>query len=920
MREKLPVKTMGSLSLLALAVTCGLPALASAQVEETGRADDTIEEVEVTGIRSSVSSALEMKRMEVGVVDAISADDIASFPDENIAESIQRISGVQIERSNGRGALISIRGLGPEYAATTLNGQSFASAQFNGGFRYDIVQSELASAIQVYKTPSAELDEGGLSGTVNIDTAKPLSYSGRKLLMGVESTYSEGRGDFSPSASATYIDQFNDGKLGVLLNAGYQELDTRYDLMFSQRFANVDANGDGEPDYDRNGVPVERTDRPRLRREEGLTERYLVNGAVQYLASDDLEINVTGVMAVDDRDIYFQQLVPLFSGGSPSPTITNVGSTGDTVDQILAENIRVEANHTNQKEERKSYALTTDVEWRLSDRVTTSGALHYTAGEFDVLETNSVAGIRTDMYVDMDVKNPVFTSDGLNPVSDALSWATDNLFRYTGGGKEQTFETNELAAQFDLHYEFDSAFLTTFKTGVKYRNQALNTVNSGFSVNFLSEDFTADVPSITDSHFVVKDFTNGEFSGLDMNYVLPDINAIQSALTGSGFDITQSERDFRENEFFEIDRGITTLYVQQDFSTERLRGNVGLRYAHTERTVDTVNYDSGIQETIGAITIIGGDSGEPVSNTFSYDNWLPSVNLAYDITEDIVLRGAAGKVLVRPIIGSTATFGRSISTERREDQLLVSVNEGSFDLAALTANQFDMSLEWYFADAGVLSVAYFNKDVKNQVVSESVCPSDFALADVSLDNTLNECVDVDGNIYNITRNRTTNGSLKLNGMELSYSQAFDFLPEPFNGLGVIANYTLLDADNPNEDEPLMGHSEDTYNLIGYYEKGGFSGRIAFNHRSEFSQNNSGLFHGQNYGQSDTPFFSPGRELEPRNQIDVSMSYQFDDRWKVSLEGININGDYERGLRLADSRLQSIGTFGATYFLGLRYSL
>ena len=170
---------------LATALALALPITVLAQ--ETNSQDPEV--IEVKGIRSSVTKALSMKRYEVGVSDAISADDISSFPDENIAESIQRIAGIQIQRSNGRGALISIRGLGPEYAATTLNGQAFASAQFDGGFRFDIVQSELASEIQVFKTPSASMDEGGLSGAVNIGTAKPLNYSERKMLAKVEANF-----------------------------------------------------------------------------------------------------------------------------------------------------------------------------------------------------------------------------------------------------------------------------------------------------------------------------------------------------------------------------------------------------------------------------------------------------------------------------------------------------------------------------------------------------------------------------------------------------------------------------------------------------------------------------------------------------------------------------------------------------------
>ena len=193
-------------SVIATAIASTLALSTNVYAEETQQdKTEDIEVIEVTGILGSITKANLLKRSEVGVSDAISAEDISSFPDENIAESIQRIPGIQIQRSNGRGALISIRGLGPEYAATTLNGQEFASAQFSGGFRYDIVQSELASEIQVFKTPSASQQEGGLSGTVNIGTAKPLSYDERKILLSAEGIYSENRDSTTPGFGFTYI-------------------------------------------------------------------------------------------------------------------------------------------------------------------------------------------------------------------------------------------------------------------------------------------------------------------------------------------------------------------------------------------------------------------------------------------------------------------------------------------------------------------------------------------------------------------------------------------------------------------------------------------------------------------------------------------------------------------------------------------
>lgn len=899
---------------LSVAISLAISPQVTAQQNDKN-ATETIEVIEIKGMKASVTKALNMKRFEVGVSDAISADDIASFPDENIAESIQRIPGIQIQRSNGRGSLISIRGLGPEFTATTLNGQAFASAQFDGGFRFDIVQSELASEIQVFKTPNASIEEGGLSGTVNIGTAKPLDFKERKVLVKAEANYSEDKGSTTPGAGFTYIDQLQDGKLGVLFNAAYQELDTRYDLMFSQRFSDVDSDNNGESDFV-NGIPVERTNRPRLRREDGNTKRYLLNGSLQYIANDDLEFSLTGILAQDERVLNFQQLVPLFGGGTPSPVLTLNGQTGNTVDQILAENIRVEANHTLQTEDRTSYAITGDMNYNINEQLSLYGALHYTAGEIEKVERAIVLGIRTDLEVDMDVNNPVFTSNGLNPVSDPDSWALDNLFRNDIAGKVETFDTDELALQLDLTYDVEHDFINTVKVGFKHREQSLNTQSTRFDRNYRDADiYTAPFPTVAEASTVVRDFSGGEFPGLSLNFVLPDVHAYLTQFDASGDTISPN---FQEASFFEIDRAITNLYAQVDFSGDNFRGNVGIRYAKTDRTVNTVTYDGGITVTTGAFTDIGGDSATPSRNDFDYDNVLPSVNLAYDLTEDVVLRLAVGKVLVRPVIGETASFGREIATQDDGTNIIVNVSEGSFDLPALTANQFDFSAEWYFNESSALSVALFRKDIKNQVATETVCPANFALADLTVNAISGECVGTnDGYVYNISRNRITNGVLKINGIELAYNQSFDFLPEPFNGLGVIANYTILDADNPNEEQPLLGSSENTYNLIGYYENGGFAMRIALNNRSEYTINNS--FSGDNFGPSNAIIPNPNSLLDARNQIDFTISYQFETGTKVALEGININGDFERGTRFEGARLQQLATFGSTYFLGVTHS-
>ncbi len=220
---------------------------ASGALAQTAAAPDAApasDVVVVTGFRKSLASALANKKHDERISDGISSEDLGKFPSENIAEAIQRIPGVQMADVNGRGATISVRGPGaPQYVRTTVNGQSFASPDFTNGFRYDVIQTELANSVQVYKSPTADMDAGELGGTVNIDTVHPLDQKGRKIVVSAKLQDSQlAKGNATPKASISYLDHFDGGKVGVFLGASYQELTDRADYFWIDRWVNPDGS------------------------------------------------------------------------------------------------------------------------------------------------------------------------------------------------------------------------------------------------------------------------------------------------------------------------------------------------------------------------------------------------------------------------------------------------------------------------------------------------------------------------------------------------------------------------------------------------------------------------------------------------------------------------------------------------------
>ena len=918
------------LSPLALAVVYALSPQAIAQESDNKVSDQEVEVIMVTGIRASVTKALAIKRFESGVVDAISSEDIGSLPDENIAESIQRIAGVQIERDEGRGALVSLRGMGPSYVGTTLNGNALASATYDGGFRFDIVQSELASEIKIYKSPKASLQEDYLSGTIDIGTAKPLSFDESKTFIKVEANHTDVRGETTPGLGFTHLNQNDEGTFGYMLNMGYKELNSRYDLMFGQRFTGEELNGETtNADGD---IPVERIDRPRYRREDTDTKRYLLSGALQYIATNNLEINVDGVLALDKRDKYLQQLVPLLNTG----TTHLISSTDNTWDVFGVENVQVESGQTREMDERSSYALTTTTDWNVTDDLLLTGVVHYTAGELKYTAHQTLAALNTHLYVDMTPDDPTFITGNIpgvtgledvnfNPLNDPNTWQNDNLDKMRLSAQHKPSKNDEIAFQLDANYTLDIEGIDAIKAGVKVRRQ---TFSKSQTDHYLPEEYLVNniIPglrNISENYEVVDDFTHGKYPGMDIGFIVPDIYSLYSDLCYEGTcgDIEAFPTRESASAFFEMERDIFSSYVEVDFNYGGLRGDIGIRYTSTDRHTEFNGASIDYALTPEARKIIENNGGilsdERQSADMDYDNWLPSLNLAYDLTEDIVLRAGIGKVMKRPgADGGTAAFARSIGYNTDDERY--SVVEGDVFKAATTGTIQNLSAEWYFNESSALTVAVFKNVYENQTVQEDACLAGFASPDTSAyeasyDAATQSCMDIDGFVYEIRRKRNTNGETTYKGYEIGYNQTFDFLPAPFNGLGLIANYTSIKADNGEDKLALTSLSEETYNLIGFYEYENFSARITLNHRSPYIMND-GFFWGNNSALGE----NPGKLEKERHQVDFSMGYQLTDNLNLSFDAINVNNDYENGTRYESARLQSFSTFGRTFIVKAQY--
>ena len=885
--------TFKNYALLSTALA-GLLTVSSAMAHEAAApaapADDATEVV-VTGFRKSLASALKNKKNDTRVSDGISSEDLGKFPSENIAEAIQRIPGVQMANVNGRGATISIRGLGPQYAMTTVNGQSFASADFNDGFRYDIIQTELASSIQVYKSPTADMDAGGLAGTVNIETVHPLDKKGRELVVSVKGQKSNNaKGGITPKASISYVDQFDGGKLGVFLGANYQELSDRADYLFMDRWF-TSANTDGTTLYTPRRIRYRRIDRDTLRQQ--------FNVAVQYRPVAGLELGLSAIHSKDNTRYDTIQQVFLFSQSN----ITTQDSDGLTALKTTQTNYTAENNRQLETRNLSSEALTGTVKWTGFDNWTLKGVLHYTQGKAYLTEEAAILGINiASSTLDMSDPNDIkFTTS--NDLSDAASYDSALLTRneYPDGAQHANI-SDEVAAQFDATRWIDMGILSSVSFGGKVKRDTLSRYSTRRDLD--GSLSAANTPASPVSTTIVDNFLDGADT-VDRTWAVPDIIAYRAALAASGIDVPTV---FDPTGSYSVSRNISSVYamanLKGDVFNMPFHGNLGIRYEDTKQLVNGY-LASGSNPVNSNVSLVTGTYSTPTD----YDNVLPSANFVFNLTPDLLIRAAAAKVLVRPILDTNSNLATTISTGTNSDGVTVNtIALGAATLKPLTANQFDLGIEWYYGDGNGLSLSGFLKDVKNGTYSSLVCPASFDGTALST-NSDGDCVSTTGAIYDITETKNDTSVVKIKGFEINWQQSFDHWL-PVKGFGVTSNYTHVEPSSKGTSGfHLANLSENTFNATGYWENKTFSARLSANYRSAYTQTSAESF-----------FAREGHTIRGRTLYDLTLGYNINSRLSASFGALNITNEKEEAYKDIASRWQMTSVTGSSYYISLQYKM
>lgn len=882
---------------------------------QTATSDD-IEEVVVTGIRGSLRQSIETKREADMVVEAITSEDVGKFPDKNVAEALQRVSGVTISREFGEGERVSIRGTAPNLNRTLLNGHAIATADWfvldqlaaTRSFNYLMLPTEVIGATEVYKGSRADLEEGGIGGTVNVRTRDPLDLPSMTFSASAQGAYTELADETDPQVSALFSWKNDAETLGVLLAGLYQQRNLRRDgiefLGYSDR--QIDDQGGATlavPDL--LGSALFQQERVRTGGNFGL----------QYRPTDDLEFNLTGLYSKLEADNFNHNYMAWFSnmlgaGEQPANTAVRDGTlVGGTFDQSATGFGAVyDAILRDAETETQSFDL--DVTYEPNDAWVLHGKIGYTEAQGETSaqpfwETQTRTGFTWDFSGGVPAVSFTDIADATDPNSlPILGWASHNQFLN---------EDDEFYAYADAELKLELGALTGIKFGLKYTDHERDVnITYGQTRGLLTPtgcngapcSLAAAAGGVTPGDYLADIAHNGTFR----SYRLVDeatLRRIYGALSFVNYDpndpnIVANWPNFPTYHFgplesFNIAEEAIGGYVMANFAGEGFRGNLGVRIVSTDQTSEgwAVGVPAG---TPGAINNPFGLIA-PLTVDHDYTDVLPSVNLTFDLTEDLLLRFGAARVMARP------EYNRVAPTITSFTPLLFTGAGGNPTLDPYRADQFDLSAEWYFAPESLLSAAVFYKDMQSYVVNgtgperlptEIVDPNDSRLSDPDADcqplqTALYSC------IYQIDRPVNGAGG-KIQGVELTYQQPLG------GGFGAIVNYTYSDADSAG-DEPIPGNSRDSANLSVYYENDRFGARLSYNYRSEYFVD-----------------IDRGRELysDATDSLDLSVSVNLTRSIAMTFDAVNLLDEelfyYYDDL---ESRPARYYDNGAIYYAGVR---
>lgn len=956
-----------------------LPLWAQAQQAPEAKSNNQLETVTVTGIRAALESALNAKRQDKGIVDVIKAEDIAKFPDTNLAESLQRVPGVVIDRDAGEGRSITVRGLGADFTRVRINGiealattggtDSSGGANRGRGFDFNVFASELFRSLTVRKSNQADVDEGSLGATVDLEASRPFDLKGFVATASLKGRYNDLIGDTDPRAAFLVSNTFANGSMGLLLSGAVSKRRLYEEGFSTVRWDNgassggwcaptgVTANpsnstattcgpaaqgvgrltGTADTIAAYNASSSVDNFHPRLPRYGRLThdqDRLGITAAWQWRPADTTLVSVdmlySKLKATRQEDfleaISFSRTAS--QGGKPQTSVVEAQYAANGAlmyGKYNGVDVRAESRYDELSTTFSQPTLT--VEHEFSDHLRAQLRLGRADSKFrnPVQTTTTLDALNVNGY-SLDFRGndrlPVIGypfdvtqagSGGLSivgvPVATSGTQAATVANTTTSEIRIRPQGANNRndVAQLDLAWEAVPNTLTV-KGGVQHKKYKFDT----YEFRRVNQNDTIFAPAggINGLTTTLSGFGKGLSlpAGVPTSWVIPDLKAIVAAY------------DIYCNCIKSGPSGGPGDFTLSSTTNGNARGNNRavqetdsggyLMLEFTQRPFGIkLDGNVGVRYVRTEQVATGYQStggGTEVTTVNKYSDTLPALNLAASLTPDVMLRFAASKAMARPQLGNLNPGG-SISTTGT-----LSITSGNPTLKPFRAKTFDLSAEWYHDRNGFIGLGLFQKNIDTYIQS---LRTNVAYKDTGLPLSLLPSNFTGEEVFQLTTPINTPGG-KLKGYEINFQQPFNFLPAWGKNFGVLLNFTKVSSKitylvSPTSSsvivDDLLNMSPKSANGTLYYDDGTFSARVSVSRRSSFLTR----VPGQN-----------NNDVEGKNgstNVDLSVSYKITPQLDLTFEGVNLtNAANDQFISRQRNSPVVYHVTGREYLVGARY--
>jgi iron complex outermembrane receptor protein len=907
-----------SLGRLSAAILMALPAMVMAQSPTANPEEAKELDAIVVSYRASLNQALDLKRAEVGQVDVIVAEDIGKFPDLNLAESLQRIPGVAITRDAGEGRNISVRGLGPQFTRIRINGlealatgggtDASGGANRGRGFDFNVFASDLFNSITVRKTASADVDEGSLGATVDLRTARPFDYEGFTAVASGQVSYGDLSGDYNPRTAALLSNTWADGRFGALLSVAQSERDLIEEGHSTVRWSPSTANGNfapSSPFADARSADVFHPRLPRYGVIEHHQERLGATLALQWRPGDDTLVNLDVLHAKFDanRGENFLQGQSFSRAGVGKPqTVVREGvvdGRGNLVYGVFdGVDLRSESRYDELVTRFNQYTL--ELEHEFSEDLRLNAAWGSSTSRFrNPIQTTITIDRANSNGYSWDYRGndrlPVMNY-GFDP-ADPASWSWLNTAPNSQGSeirlRPQTADNDFETLRFDLTWDLSQAW--SLRGGVNWKDYGFVTTE----LRRRSESNVPGLPAGSALDSLTRPISLNDIGGVGPStWLIPDVDAFAGLFDiYCNCGIFELSTDPARGNNGSVGEESLGGYLQADYAGELMGRNVyaslGVRHVRTDQT------STGIGLVGGTPTLITVDR--------EYSDTLPSLNLSWELSDSLILRAGAAKVMSRPGLGNLSpgvniTVSGSSRTIAGQNPLL----------EPFRAKTYDLGLEWYFAEESLLSVALFYKDI-DSFVQTTRQSGTFDQNPFGLPESLRPATTSPQDDWQFTFPVNTPGG-PLKGYEISYQQPFTALPGLLSRTGIQLNHTHVESTIDYltatgalaARENLTGLSENAWNATLYYEDERFGARVSVSNRDDYLTNVPGRDSNNVEGTKGT------------TTVDASASFQLNDRVEFTLEGLNLTNEWnDQWVDSTGDRVNVYHQTGRVFIAGVR---